>query len=349
MRVREGKRLVPDLIVLPPDPDKYRYIHLHLRQVLGRYTDRVTAKSIDEFALNLAGCPALRDGLVATAGEIKRRVRTEVGDWLRVSIGIGPSRWLAKQAAGLVKPDGLETIDRNNYRDVYRRWALTDLTGINVRLAARLHAAGLHTVIDLAAAPSWRLRSAFASILGHQWYLRLRGWEADDVEFPRRSFGAHYSIPRPLTTPDALAPILTKLAAQAAGRMRRAGYHCYGVQVAVEYRDGNAWHRTQRAPRALADTREIGRLAYLILCRSPYRGAVRSLAVVCAALVAAATAQGSLFEADDRRARLAAAVDEINARYGRHTVAPAAMLSARENVPDRISFGSVADLLLEAG
>lgn len=350
MRVREGRQLVRDLVVLEPDPNKYRYVHVSLRRLLGQYTDRLAAKSIDEFALNLTGCPALRIGMVTTAREIKRQIRSEVGDWIRASIGIGPNRWLAKQAAGLVKPDGLETIDAGNYRDVYQRWTLTDLTGINTRLAARLHAAGLHTVLDLAEAPSWRLRSAFASILGQQWYLRLRGWEADEVEFPRRSFGSSYSLPKPLTSAEQIAPILTKMVEKATERMRRAGYWCHGVQVAVDYRNGGSWHQSRRSHRALIQSREITRLAYLLLARSPQATPVRSLSVACYDLVTSEVSQPGLFDdADERRRRLVVALDEINARYGSHTIAPAAMLSARDTVPDRISFASAADLLLEAG
>jgi len=119
MRVKEGKMLYQDLIVLEPDPWKYRNVHLSLRKILETYTNDVAPKSIDEFVLNLEGFPAMRKGLINVGNEIKKRIREEVGDWLKVSIGIAPNRYLAKTAAGLKKPDGLETINFENYAQVY--------------------------------------------------------------------------------------------------------------------------------------------------------------------------------------------------------------------------------------
>lgn len=344
MRVKDGRRLCPDLVILPPDPDKYRDVHLQFRRLLAEYTDRLAAPSIDEFALDLTGLETSAGGLVEIAQQIKRRILDEIGDWLRVSVGIGPNRFLAKQAAGLKKPDGLDVIDAANYQDVYARWELTDLSGINTRYAARLHAAGIHTVTAMAAASDARLRSAFGSILGHYWFLRLRGWEIDDVAFPRRSYGAAYSLPQLVSGADKLAPVLTKLVEKATARMRRGGYHCHTINLAVSYRDGNSWHQSQRSRQALAEAREITRRAYLLLCRSPYRGPVRTLSVACGDLVTANVVQRSLFDPDGRRERLVEALDTINTRLGPYTIAPAAMLAARENVPDRISFGAVADL-----
>lgn len=57
MRVKDGKLLCPDLIVLPPDPQKYRAVHLSLKRLLEVYTDKVVPKSIDEFVLDLEGAP----------------------------------------------------------------------------------------------------------------------------------------------------------------------------------------------------------------------------------------------------------------------------------------------------
>jgi hypothetical protein len=94
----------------------------------------------------------------------------------------------------------------------------------------------------------------------------------------------------------------------------------------------------------LADPREIARRAYLLLCRSPYGGAVRTLSVACGDLVTAAVTQRTLFDVEGREGRLIEAIDTINTRYGPYTIAPATMLAAKEQVPDRISFGAVADL-----
>src|SRR3989344_3534104 len=115
MRVKDGKLLYPGLIVLPPDPWKYRSVHLKLRKLISDYTADFNPKSIDEFVLNLEGYPCLvASSMQQVAREIKIRIKKEIGDWLTVSIGISPNRFLAKLASGIHKPDGLDEINKDN-------------------------------------------------------------------------------------------------------------------------------------------------------------------------------------------------------------------------------------------
>src|SRR3989344_9194975 len=149
MRVKDGKMLCPRLIVLSPDPWKYRNVHLKLRKLLGEYTNDLVPKSIDEFVLNLEGCPCLAgNSMQQVAGEIKRRIKKGVGGWLTVSVGIAPNRLLAKTAAGLHKPDGLDEIGVHNYMDVYKGLELEDLCGIAKHNSLRLNMVGIYSVVD---------------------------------------------------------------------------------------------------------------------------------------------------------------------------------------------------------
>ncbi|MFH1648871.1 MAG: DNA polymerase IV, partial [Patescibacteria group bacterium] len=132
-RVKEGKLICPDLIVLEPDPPKYRDVHLKLRNLLRTYTENVIPKSIDEFVLNLEGYPAYKKGMFSVGKEIKKRIKNEVGEWITVSVGVGPNRFLAKTASGLNRPDGLDEINENNHVEVFRSLKLTDLCGIAER------------------------------------------------------------------------------------------------------------------------------------------------------------------------------------------------------------------------
>lgn len=344
MQVQQGRQLCRDLIVLPPDPNKYRAVHVQLKKLLGEYTDSVTAKSIDEFVLNLEGFPAMRIGLHAVAREIKARIRQEVGDALTVSIGIAPNRFLAKTAAGLRKPNGLDEINAANYRAVYAQMKLTDLCGIKTANALRLHSQEIYSVLDFYEADAKRCRSAFKSILGFYWYARLRGWEVDGEEWGRKSYGNSFALPTALTTPEELAPILTKLVEKTGQRMRRGNHACHGVHVALVYRSGAHWHKGVQSQRALLDSREMYQVAYRLLCASPYREPVAILAESVFDLTDAGARQLDLFSDVDKTARLASAVDAINARHGDFVLTPARMLGMGEMMPDRISFGSVKAL-----
>lgn len=100
MRVGEYQNIYPKMIILPPDPPKYRFVHMRIRHLLEEYSPKVVPKSIDEFVVDFSGTPSFKRGLVDTAQEIKDRMRAEIGGHLTTSVGIAPNRTLAKLAAG---------------------------------------------------------------------------------------------------------------------------------------------------------------------------------------------------------------------------------------------------------
>lgn len=226
MRVRDGKSICPKLVVLPPDPWKYRNIHLKLKRLLENYSPEVIPKSIDEFVLKPMG-----NDLWLMAKEIKQRIKQEVGDYITVSIGIAPNRYLAKVAAGLVKPDGLVEINKNNFLEVYRKLKLTDLTGIKVGNATRLNSMGIYTVLDFYNSPIWKLKAAFHSITGLYWYTRLHGYEVDEVDFGRKSFGNEVAVN--LSSGSDASSIVARLIEKADSRVRVAGFRAGKMRVEI--------------------------------------------------------------------------------------------------------------------
>lgn len=344
MRVKDGRLIEPNLIILTPDPWKYRCVHLQLRQIISRYTNDFWPKSIDEFALNLEGYPAFAKGMKTVGREIKQAVKKEIGEWVTISVGIAPNFFLAKLAAGLKKPDGLEEINAGNHQAVYRKLRLEDLPGIKAANTARLNSAGIFTVSQFAQATAKKLQAAFHSVAGYYWHLRLRGWEIDDVQFGRKSFGAMYALPQPLVTKAQLAPILTKLVEKAAWRMRQDGYQARGIHLAIVYRDHSFWHRGEKQNDYLFDSRDLYKAAYRLLGRSPYSKPVANLAVSCFELLKTNGLQLDLLGEASRKASLCQALDRIKEKYGDWAITPAMMLGSDQAVADRIGFGNIKDL-----
>lgn len=344
LRVREGKLLCPNLIVMGSDPWKYRDVHLKFRELLNNYTSKVTPKSIDEFVLDFAGAPSQRLGMHTIAKEIKQRIKREIGDWLTVSVGIAPNRFLAKTASNLHKPDGLDEINITNFESIYKSLSLTDLCGIKTRNAIRLNTGGIFTVWDFYSADVWQLRYAFSSILGYYWYSRLRGFEIDDVEFGRSSYGNSYALPKPFSKLEELAPILQKLVEKMTFRMRRAGYTARGVHLAILYKDRSFWHKGVTLPNYVFDSRDVYKEIYHLLVRCPYRNPVAQLAVSCFSLERADCVQEQLFDNVFKKKKLCKAVDDINDRWGNFVIAPATMLNTAHFCPDRVAFGGVKEL-----
>ncbi len=345
MRVREGRLLYPSLIVLPPDPEKYRNVHLSLRKILRDYTNDFIPKSIDEFVLNFDGYPILtKNSMRQIAKRIKRRIKDEIGEWLTVSVGIAPNRFLAKLASSLRKPDGLDEINKNNYLKIYSKLALTDLSGIKARNAARLAGSGIYSVTDFYMAEIRTLKAAFNSINGYYWHLRLRGREIDDFELGRKSYGNSYALPKPLVTPEELSPILSKLVEKMGARLRHANYKARGIHVSIVYRDWSHWHKGVSFPKVLFDSRDIYKKAFKIMCSVPCKKPIRELAVSCFNLLKSDFSQLELFEDVVKKESLVKAIDRVNEYWGDFVITPARMINAKDAVPDRIAFGGVKEL-----
>jgi DNA polymerase IV len=345
MRVLDGKKLCPQLIVRPTDPWKYRNIHLSLRKLLQTYSADVVPKSIDEFVVNFEGYPALTQfgSVRGIAEQIKQDIKTDIGEWLTVSVGISTNRYLAKVAAGLHKPDGLDEINHLNVLEIFSKLALTDLCGIKDANALRLRCAGIPTVIDFYHATLPRLKAAFRSITSYYWYMRLHGYEVDDVSFGRRSYGNSYSLPIQYEKLSELAPILTKLVEKTTFRFRHAGYYAGGVHMSALYTNGEYTHKGQSVPYSLFDATDVYRVAYRLLEEFP-RLPVRNLAVSVFKLHPNTTLQLSLFENQTKKQDKTKALDDLRTRWGDYIVGSARMLSAKQLIPDRIAFGGIKEL-----
>lgn len=345
VRIKDARILCPEIIIRTPDSDKYRAVHLALKTLLSDYTLKIVPKSIDEFVLDFSGTPSLSKGLFVVASEIKNRIKKEIGEYLTVSIGLGPNRFLAKTASNLHKPDGLDEINVDNFIKIYQNLTLMDLNGINRQNAIRLNTVGIYTVLDFFNADIPILRSAFHSILGYYWFLRLRGWEIDDLDFDTKSFGHSYSLPKFLTSSEDLAPILSKLVEKVGFRMRHANFQAKGVHLAVLYQDYQYFHEGKSLDQSIFDSRDIYRVAFRLLHHSPYKLPVRNLAVSCFSLSARSVLQLDLFIDNLRKENLITALDEINDRWGNFVVTPATMANTDNFVHDRIGFGQIRGLV----
>lgn len=349
MRVMEGRALCPSIRILTPDPNKYRHVHLGLRRIVSSFTPNFDPKSIDEFVLNLKGCPAIAKdsprSMWSVGETIKKRIKAEIGDAITVSVGIAPNRFLAKTASGLHKPDGLDEINKDNYLNTYSNLKLTDLCGIKKANATRLAGVGVKTLLDFYNCPIQELKTAFGGIFGYYWYLRLRGYEIDDFVSKRKSYGNSYALPKPFLSKAELSPIISKLTEKMAGRLRRGGYKARGVHLSILYRGGGYWHMGRKLPFAIFDTKDIYNQMISLFNLSEGRP-VAIIAVSVFALEEISVNQLALFEDVIRKENLVKAVDAVNTRWGEFTLASGRMLGTDNFVKDRIAFGGVAELVL---
>lgn len=348
MTLREARLLCPTVISRMTDTVMVRDVHVKFKKIFKDYSPNVTPKSIDEAVIDFSDMEKIlrSRSLTDIGNEIKRRMRSEIGEWISCSIGISTNRFLAKQAAGLKKPDGLEVITHENLRQVMSKLTLIDLNGINVRFQARLNIHGIHTPLQFLDAPMDTLKKqVFQSIVGYYWYKRLRGWEVDDMDFKRKSIGQDYALSKKTRDPQELSKILMKLSEKMGRRLRRHNLTARGIHVAMIYDDWTYWHRARQTDRDMFATMELYRAAQLIFNQQPEHKIVSKLSVSCYDLEPCGNSQMSLFDVSgDKIRKVSDAMDKINDKYGEFVVTPAIMMGMEDTVIDRIAFGAVKEL-----
>lgn len=341
MRLRDAKKLCPDLVGVESDPAKYRYVYHRLMAIMSEYSAHVRMKSIDEGVIDFSEAPeSIRSrDLVAIGHEIKQRLKDEIGCWMKCNVGIGTNRFLAKTAAGLHKPDGLDVITSHNIREIFAELELQDLTGIAGRNEQRLNAVGIYTPLDMLCASEETLRVAFKSVLGNWWYRRLRGWEVDDVDYDLKSCGRQYVLDSPnLSMAEKLAR-LHSLAEGVGAKLRHSGKAARGVRVYARRYSGGSWQAHALTPLPFYSDAAIWNMAKRLFVGAP--DDISMIAVTCYHLHDDATDQLSLFGDELARERhMTWAIDEINARWGERTIHSGGTVGLNEIVKTKIPFGS---------
>ncbi len=342
MRVREAKTIYPDVVVRGVDTRLIRDVHKKFKRICERYSPSVTPKSIDEVVVDFKGeNNYLKKELVDIGCEIKKRFRQEIGEWISCNVGIGTNRFLAKLASSLHKPDGLDLIDHTNLKEVYSKIALIDLNGINVRYQARLNAFNIFTPLEfLGAGELFLMKQVFQSIVGRYWYLRLRGFEVDEMKVVRKSFGQDYALGEKTKDPDKIKRIIMKLCEKMGRRLRASGNSASGIHLMIWYEDWSFWHRSKKIKKYLYTTRELFSQSMSIFEETEVKKIVRKISVSCFDLTPKDEISLNLFE-DDKKYKLSQALDKINDRYGEYAVVPATMMNMDKTILDRIAFGGI--------
>jgi len=344
MRLKDAKKLCPDLIGLESDPPKYKYVYHQLMRIMNDYSAHVRMKSIDEGIIDFSDSPidCEKTDLSQIGYEIKQRLWDEVGVAMNCNVGISTNRFLAKTAASLHKPNGLDVITHGNLREVFASLELTDLTGIASHMEKRLNAVGIFTPLEFLDADEVTLeKMVFKSIDGKAWYKRLRGWEVDKRDFTLKSAGRQFVMDGYRLPYEKVLKRLHHLCEETGAKVRSKGMVARGVMVYARTYDHGGWHARHMASLPFFSNEAIYAQARKLFEKAP--DGIKMIAVTCYGLQPADASidQLSLFgdELAQERA-VTGAVDEINGRYGKRVIHSADTLGTDEYLKEKIPFGS---------
>jgi DNA polymerase-4 len=354
----EAKRIARNFVMCESDSAKYMYVNKQMQAIFSSYSPDFWMKSIDEGIIDFRGMKSLLKGrsLTDIGYEIKQRVREEVGDYMKVNVGIGQNRWLAKVAAGFLKPDGLYAINQDNLEAVYSVMDLVELPYIKQRMKVRLNDAGIYTPMDFYQASERVLsKQVFRSVNGHHWYLKLRGYETE-LEYGIRTVGRSYVLEHRTSDPEEMATLLYKASMKVARRLRRNDLAARGFMLWLGYvREPDSgsqkawggprgWHerRMYRVPAHRADQLYGRALDLYGHARKAWPDrVVSSLAMTAYQLEKVRADQPYLWEGEDaRQDRLEEVMNTVNDRYGELRLVPAAVMKSKNPMKDKIPFGT---------
>lgn len=349
MRLRDAKQLCPDLVGVESDPPKYRYVYHQLMRIMSDYSAYVRMKSIDEGVIDFSETTSKIAGrnLVEVGHEIKQRLREEIGCYMRCNVGISTNRFLAKTAASLHKPDGLDVITHDNLRDVLSRLELEDLTGIAQRNHQRLERVGIDTPLEFIDASEALLRTVvFKGIDGTKWHQRLRGWEVDKVDFPLRTAGRQYVLERYAMKPEDVLKRLHHLCEAVGRKVRSQGLVARGVHVHARSYTANqerGWYGRYWKARHMSQTPFFSDQAIYEIARQLFEDApypLKEIGISCYELTLPDDSQLHLWGDELARSQaLTDAADVINSTWGERTIHSADTIGT-DMMRAKIPFGS---------
>jgi DNA polymerase-4 len=253
----EARRLAPRATFVDPNFDRYTAVSKAIGAVFRSVTAVVESASIDEAFLDLTGSVAMF-GRPATIGEY---VRAVVADEQQItcSVGIGPTKFVAKVASRAAKPDGLLEVTAEGIEDFLHPLPVQAMWGVGASTADKLHRLGLQTVGDLAHTPRSTLRRTFGPHAGAM--LAELAWGRDSrrvvPQMPERSVGSQQTFAADSTDPRVVRRELLRMADRTAYRMRKQQVLGRTVAISVRFADFAEVTRSATMPGPTDVTEEI--------------------------------------------------------------------------------------------
>jgi DNA polymerase IV len=324
----QAKRLCPHAIFLPPDFSAYTEASRAVMAILHDVTPLVEPLSLDEAFLDVSGAIKLLGRPAEIAALIRRRVLAE--QRLVCSVGVAPTKFLAKLGSTRAKPDGMVVIPAERVLDYLHPLPVAALWGVGERTAEVLQRLGLRTVGDLAQAPIGLLRSAVGNAAAA--HLHELSWARDPrpvvPDHVEKSIGAETTFDVDVSDVSVIRRTLLALATKAASRLRRAGQAGRTISIKVRLADFRTLSRSRTVTVPTDVSREIFETAWSLYQAVHSGEQIRLLGVRVEGLTVAegAPRQLTLGERDHGWRDADRAADAAAARFGSDMIRPASLL-----------------------
>lgn len=330
MSTWEAKRLLPSLLIVSGDPEKYSEITRRFNDIFHEFTDQVEPFSVDESFLDVTETAGDYFGATIMAQAIRERLRETCGECITASIGIAPNKLVAKIASETRKPNGLVVVQPHNVLSFLETVKLEDFCGIGPAIQRHLATLSIYTVLELRACSITLLVREFKST-GHWLYNAARGIDDSPVargETPPKSIGHSYTLARDTRSPRVIQKNLLGLCEKVAWRLRRDGFLARQVNVYLRFvrlhtppfqggvgggYSGRGEQRRFAEP--MNDGLELFKIAWHLIRAWGTMPPVRLIGISVSSLTHDLN-QPSLFSEKQKTQRVTQALDKIQSRFG---------------------------------
>ncbi len=332
MPMARARRLCPQAVIIEPDHRRYAAISDAIMATFATITEHVEPLSLDEAFLDVSGAMRRLGRPTRIAEQLRDTIADEQG--ITCSVGVAATKFVAKLASSLAKPDGLIVVPRDETVAFLHQLPVGAIWGVGEKTEEHLHRLGLRTVADLAHTPMETLQRALGEVAGRNLHDLAWGRDPRSVVPERRekSIGADETFSHDISDPGVIHRELLRLSDRTAARARSAGMSGRTVSIKVRFADFTTITRAKTLRHHTDVSREIFATARELYDRlGLQRARIRLVGVRLEGLVEAdkAPIQARLDDPEHGWREADVAVDRASARFGAGSVRPASLMPER--------------------
>ena len=327
MPVGRARRLAPHAIFLPVDMARYQEVSEHVMEIFHSFTPWVEPISLDEAFLDVTGSQKLLGTGREIAVAIRKKVEEQEG--ITCSVGIAPSKFIAKLASANCKPNGMLEITSDRILTFLHPLPIQAMWGVGPKTAEALERLGLRTIEDIAKLPRTTLIRALGEANGASLYELAWGRDYRDVtpEEPDRSISAAETFAQDLDNPEEILTEFLRLTERATARLRDRDLFAKTISIKVRFADFSTINRSKTLPLPIDSTHDVYEVVKgLYQALRIERARLRLVGVSLENLSEGAPHQMMLGEREVGWRQAEGAMDQARARFGKGSVRPARLI-----------------------
>lgn len=342
MSVWEAKRKCPELILLPPNFERYRIASKAMFDLLRSYTHLVEPVSIDEGYMDLTFIDHPLNS-VDIANEIQQRLMTELD--LPCSIGIAPNKFLAKTASNLKKPMGITILRKRDIDKLLWPLPVLDMHGVGESTATKLNSIKLYTIGDIAKAEEGLLKEALGKN-GTRLKNRANGIDNREVDpdsvYETKSVGNSTTLPSDETDLKELKKVIFKLSEKVASRLEAKRLAGPTLSIQIRNSDWKNSSRSQTFQNLLYEKERISEVAWTLFAKNWDGEPIRLLGVTVSNVVdlVDVTEQLSIYNYEEhaKQEPILKLVESLQTKFGKEMISRGHTPTRKPTYESKTSF-----------